>query len=176
MFFSKRKQPKGFTLIELLVVVAIIGLLTSVVFASLNDARKKSKDAFLRKEALQLQILLEQEYQDTGSYLALNNNSAWITDASGCGGQGSAANFTGNYATEAIEICKAIVDKASTTWSFPFKLGVSIDIPDKPNKYSFMIALPYKNTLLCMGSSGAVSDTTSTGVGGWIQPGCHGNP
>ena len=46
----------------------------------------------------------------------------------------------------------------------------------KPNKYSFMIALPYKNTLLCMGSSGAVSDTTSTGVGGWIQPGCHGNP
>lgn len=37
------KFQKGFTLIELLVVVAIIGLLSSVVLASLNSARDKAK-------------------------------------------------------------------------------------------------------------------------------------
>lgn len=39
------KRQSGFTLIELLVVISIISLLASIVFASLNSARAKARDA-----------------------------------------------------------------------------------------------------------------------------------
>jgi len=54
-----KSKKSGFTLIELLVVIAIIGILASVVLASLNSARRKSRDARRLADIKQLQVALE---------------------------------------------------------------------------------------------------------------------
>jgi len=59
---------EGFTLIELLVVIAIIGMLSSVVLASLNTARAKARDARRFSDLRQLQIATELYNNDTGHY------------------------------------------------------------------------------------------------------------
>lgn len=74
-------KRKGFTLIELLVVIAIIGILASIVLASLNSARKKSRDARRVADVKQIQLALEMSFDSNRTYpLTL----ASLT--TGCGG------------------------------------------------------------------------------------------
>lgn len=57
--YIKKGPTRGFTLIELLVVISIIGLLSSVVLASLNSARAKGRDARRLSDIKQLQVAME---------------------------------------------------------------------------------------------------------------------
>jgi len=63
-----RIKNRGFTLIELLVVIAIIGILSSVVLASLNTARQKGRDARRISDVKQLQLALELYYDSNQFY------------------------------------------------------------------------------------------------------------
>jgi type II secretion system protein G len=65
-----QKKNKGFTLIELLVVIAIIGILSSVVLASLNTARQKSRDAKRIADLKQIQLALELYFDTNRAYPA----------------------------------------------------------------------------------------------------------
>jgi prepilin-type N-terminal cleavage/methylation domain-containing protein len=62
----------GFTLIELLVVIAIIGILSSVVLASLNTARNKGADAAIKSNIDNARAQAELYYDNTGqTYLGV---------------------------------------------------------------------------------------------------------
>ncbi len=77
---------KGFTLIELLVVIAVIGVLSTVVLASLSRARAKAKDSALLVKGRELQKAIETfasfegDYPTSGSVL----NGAGFYEAGNC--------------------------------------------------------------------------------------------
>lgn len=62
------RNNKGFTLIELLVVIAIIGILSSIVLASLNTARGKGADAAIKGNLEGIRVQAEMLYDTNGGY------------------------------------------------------------------------------------------------------------
>jgi prepilin-type N-terminal cleavage/methylation domain-containing protein len=94
MAVLRHNKNKGFTLIELLVVIAIIGILSSVVLASLNSARAKARDARRYTDLVQVQLALELYYDSNGSYpmttgwwtVCTTGNDPTARDTSGANG------------------------------------------------------------------------------------------
>ncbi len=82
--YTKTKSfAKGFTLIELLVVIAIIGILASIVLASLNGARSKARDTRRQSDIITIAKALELYNLDKNVYptcsFPTNNLAGHIT-------------------------------------------------------------------------------------------------
>jgi prepilin-type N-terminal cleavage/methylation domain-containing protein len=84
------KKKQGFTLIELLVVIAIIGILASVVLASLNSARIKGKDANIKGTLNGIRAQAELYYDDTSNTYG---TAVFNKAAAGCAGLSGAGTL-----------------------------------------------------------------------------------
>ena len=94
---QKKSKTAGFTLIELLVVIAIIGLLSSIVLASLNSARTKARDARRISDFKQISLALELFYDSYGRYPITGGEPTWDghwQDFSTCLETGNGCGFT----------------------------------------------------------------------------------
>ncbi len=151
------KHKNGFTLIELLVVVALISLLSSIVFASLNSARAKARDAQRAAAVRQVQIALELYYDANGYY-------APDTDSAGGGGGNGDLPFTDPMLTAALT--PTYISKLPTDPNNPFnyhyynaKLNPAI---------FYAIYMPYEKKAACFVCAGSstycISSQTWWGV------------
>ncbi len=72
------KKIKGFTVIELLVTISIIGILSTITFASFSQAQKKARITKRVSDLKQMQVALEYYYAVNRAYP--NSNGAWVTE------------------------------------------------------------------------------------------------
>jgi prepilin-type N-terminal cleavage/methylation domain-containing protein len=92
-------RQRGFTLIELLVVIAIIGILSSVVLASLNTARDKGADAAIKSNLNNIRAQAEIVFDDDGNYDAVceDANVSRAVDEAGADCADTAAGASTDY-------------------------------------------------------------------------------
>ena len=140
----KRTAQRGFTLIELLVVIAIIGLLSSVIIASLNSARSKGSDASIKSNLETIRTQAELVYDNSSQSYA-----SMCTDTTIAAALTSAASNTGSTVVSNV----ATAGTATTVVCHP-----------AANGSAYAVEAPLKATsghYWCIDSTGASKDTTT---------------
>lgn len=137
-------KNRGFTLIELLVVIAIIGILSSVVLASLNSARAKARDARRLTDVKQYQTAFTLYDSDYGTYppAVPDRGDGWAETVT------ARANFMSNLVPAYIPA--AIIDPENTNAyaSYYYRIGTNSFCSAFPNTraiFHFYLQTPAKS-------------------------------
>ena len=94
-------QKKGFTLIEVLVSISIIALLSSVVLAATNSARKNARDSKRISSIRELQVGLELYFTDNQTYPNADPETGVVESIPGYGDWDTP--FDGDFLRELVD-------------------------------------------------------------------------
>ena len=105
-------KNKAFTLIELLVVISIIGILSTIIFASLSSAREKSKNASVRQSLQSIKNQAELKYlsSSNSSYLGLcedDETQTMLTSMTETNGEETSCEVSPSGNAYAVSVGKA---------------------------------------------------------------------
>ncbi len=94
---GRHSPRRRFTLVELLVVISIISLLASIVFASLNSARAKARDAKRKADLRQLELAVQLYYDSNGQFPPSVTSVVGNTESSPAGWPAAFQNELASY-------------------------------------------------------------------------------
>jgi len=133
----KVRKNKGFTLVELLVVIAVIGLLSSMAFISLNQARQKARDALRLNDINNIHKALIFYETEHDRYPSSVN----------CGG------------TQGADTCSS--DSASSPWikgMSDYYIEIMPDDPQPTNRYFYQSFIPEDSNCGGLGEKQCIHD------------------
>ena len=79
MKYYQKQNKNGFTLVELLVVITIIGILATLIYASLTRTKQKGQDASRKSNLRQIALAMEMAYDHNQAYPTSENIPASIS-------------------------------------------------------------------------------------------------